>query len=269
MLQERMKGFLLPRGALVRLIDKLAPASFARRLQSRTRGARLLRPVANFFAPNEPTMVTVRSGPAKGFRLLIDVKTEKYYWSGTHEREVQEALGRLLSPGMTFLDVGAHIGLFSLLASRLVGSSGRVHAIEPMADARERLLASIAANHRENITVHDCALAAETKETMLHAHGSSTTSSIVWESSEGRGQLVAAYTLTEFAERIQTPDVIKIDVEGAEVDVLAGGLAVLAARKPIIVVEFSSGDALRRARKLLPFYEFDALTSEHWVLKPT
>src|SRR6202165_5788560 len=110
---------------IVELANRL-PSFIATPLRDNERAKRALRPLLNRLLPSRPPCVVVRSGPADGMRLLIYPKNEKYYWTGWHERPVQEALQRLLRPGMTFWDVGAHIGFFSCLAGRLVGTDGRV-----------------------------------------------------------------------------------------------------------------------------------------------
>ena len=57
--------------------------------------SRLLRPVVNRLAPEGPTWVAVRSGPAQGIELLIDAKKEKFLWTGLHEPAVQQTLAEL------------------------------------------------------------------------------------------------------------------------------------------------------------------------------
>ncbi len=227
--------------------------------------ARALRPLINRLVPAGPTWVAVRSGAAHGVRLLIDPKTEKYYWTGTHEVPVQEAMSRLLKPGMTFWDVGAHVGFFSLIAGRLVGVSGHVHTFEPMPDNRERLLAAVTRNKITNITVHAVALAATDGEAVLYAHASS----LMWTLLPGHGQKglpVRCRTLDDVARSLPAPDLIKIDAEGAEVEVLRGGMQSLSRMRPRLIVEFSD-DALRaEARELLPFYSFTRLAPSHWLL---
>ncbi len=92
---------------------------------------RTLRPIANRLLPNRPIPVTVLSGPAKGLRLVIDPRNEKSFWTGAHEPETLSVMAQFLRPGSVFWDVGSHIGMHALFASRCVGPDGHVHAFEP------------------------------------------------------------------------------------------------------------------------------------------
>jgi FkbM family methyltransferase len=200
-------------------------------------------------------------------RLLIYPREEKYYWTGSHERPVQEALLRLLRPGMTFWDVGAHIGFFTCLAGALVGTGGQVVAFEPQDDNRQRLIACLKLNRLENVTVNDCALAATRGPVVLHAHHSSLMWTLIDALGEDEGRIVTASSLDDAARAAPLPDVIKVDVEGAELEVLRGGATLLATQKPTLIVEFSNEDLLTAAQKAFPFYSFVSLTPRHWLLE--
>ena len=104
----------------------MIPGSLAARFRNGALVTRALRPLVNRLLPGRAAWIVVRSGPARGLRLLIEPKTEKFYWTGAHEVAVQQTIADLLKPGMTFWDVGAHIGFFSLLASRRVGARSAV-----------------------------------------------------------------------------------------------------------------------------------------------
>ena len=228
--------------------------------------AKLLRPLINRLLPEGYRPVTVRSGPAQGIRVLSNLDTRSTTGpGGTHEPHVQQALSQLLKPGMTFWDVGAHIGLFSLLASRAVSERGAVHAFEPQPDNRSRLHETIKLNGATNVSVHDFALSDITTDALLHAHQSSTMWSLVREQSAEDGIHVQCKTLDSVAEVLDPPNVIKIDVEGAELNVLQGGRRLLAQHRPILLVEFSNGVLLEEARNLLPFYTFEHLGGNHWL----
>ncbi len=254
------------RAKLMTLID-LVPARVAGCMSRRNFATRALRPIVNRLAPTSPVGVTVRSGPARGIRLVIYARNEKYYWTGTHEREVQRCITDILKPGMVFWDVGAHIGFFSLTASRIVGVSGEVHSFEPMPANRERLLRAIQLNEAENVIVHDVALAAESGTSLLHAHHSTTMWTLVAELGESHGVVVTCWTLDDMAESCdRTPNVIKVDAEGAEVGVLRGGTHLLSSAGPSLIVEFSDGDSLASGRRLLPDRRFDRLSPRHWLI---
>jgi FkbM family methyltransferase len=257
----------------MRIADKIValmnviPGPVAARFRHDAVAARMLHSLVNRLVPAGPTWVVVRSGAASGLRLLIDPKHEKFYWTGAHEVPVQQAIVSRLRPGMTFWDIGAHIGFFSLLASRCVGDSGHVYAFEPLPQNRERLLADIKRNGLTNITVHDCALSSSSGETVLHAHESSLMWTLVPGRGEEQGLHVRCCTLDELAQSLPRPDMIKIDAESAEVEVLRGGLQLLAAARPALIVEFSDDNLLAAGQAMLPFYTFESLTAQHWLLR--
>jgi FkbM family methyltransferase len=243
------------------------PSSVARRFPWYSAASRLMRPLLNALLPSEPTVVSVRSGAAADARLLILPRQEKFYWTGEYEREVQAAIRRHLAPGGHFWDVGAHIGFFTLIASRAVGPTGRVHAFEPNPPSRERLSQTIALNELGNVVVHEEAIAAVEGASVLHAHPLSPMWTLVAARGEDEGVDVRCTTIVALAELLGVPDLIKIDAEGAEVDVLRGGLAVLSGdRRPVVIVEFSDGDLLEEARDVLPNARFASLSDRHWVL---
>jgi FkbM family methyltransferase len=227
--------------------------------------ARTAAPVLERLLPTEVTEVVVRSGSARGLRLVIDPQHQKFYWTGTYERAVQVAFEELLRPGDTVWDVGAHIGFFSLLASRLVGPNGCVHAFEPIAANRERLLASLELNGATNVAVHDCALSDTPGERILFACGASETWTLI-ERGEAEGIPIRCKTIDELAASGPPPTLVKIDAEGAEVDVLRGGLELIAKQHPTLLVEFHDEQLLAAGRELLPGYDFRPLDVNHWLL---
>ena len=84
-----------------RLIDS-TPSAVAARFGTTSMFARATRPLVNRLLPREPAVVTVRSGPARGLRLPVYAREEKYYWTGTYETAVQVAVAEALRPGMVF-----------------------------------------------------------------------------------------------------------------------------------------------------------------------
>jgi len=134
----------------------------------------------------------------------------------------------LLSPGSTFLDVGANIGYFTLLASRRVGKAGHVHAIEPNQAVLSKLQEHIVANQIENVSVHPIALAESTGHLRLYApppvenrdYNVTCLARGDWIPID-----VVCKTLNQCWSEwgIGKIELMKMDVEGAEPRVLAGG----------------------------------------------
>src|SRR5262249_16800618 len=128
----------------------------------------------------------------------------------------------LLQPGMSFVDVGANIGYYSLLAARLVGEQGHVLAFEPESSIRERFLRNVRLNQFTNIDVRPEVIAAESGTVSFYPvdqTGNTGLSSMV--PGPGRTATPVAYpALTLDAAMYALPPsravVLKIDVEGAE-----------------------------------------------------
>ncbi len=82
-----------------------------------------------------------RTSRVFGYRVELDLSEliQRMVYLGAFERWESRAVSRYLKPGMCFVDVGANIGYYSLLAARLVGSSGRVFAVEPSSRAASKL----------------------------------------------------------------------------------------------------------------------------------
>ncbi len=254
------------RSALIRFAG-MAPSSVAAVFGQRSMLARLFRPIFNWALPDDSVEVTVRSGQARGIRILIAPKGEKFYWTGVHERHVQDALARVLNPGMSFWDVGAHAGFFSLLASRIVGDEGMVHAFEPQPDSRDRLVAGIELNSAANVTVHPIALSNFDGDAVLYQHAQSPKWSLVSERGETDGVTVRCQMIDSVAEELGAPDVIKIDAEGAELEVMRGGLETAGRAHPTFVVEFSDEGMVDQARAMLPDHTFEFLGENHWLIQ--
>jgi hypothetical protein len=87
----------------------------------------LIHAISHHFVPaGEKVWVRVESGPTEGMWLELNPRTGQNYLNGKGELAVQQALAARIQPGEVFYDLGANIGLFSLMAARLVGASGEV-----------------------------------------------------------------------------------------------------------------------------------------------
>ncbi|MCA1709985.1 MAG: FkbM family methyltransferase [Actinobacteria bacterium] len=253
------------RTALIAAGNRLPPG-LASRFQSQARVTRPARAIINRVLPDAPTLVTVRSGQVRGIRLLILPRSEKFLWTGTHEPEVQEAIANILQPGMTFWDVGSHVGYFTLLASRLVGPTGTVHAFEPMPETFRRLTTSLAANPgASNVVAHEVALSPTSGTAFLHGGDVS----VLWSLRRGSSKTsvqVRCQTLAEACAVLGPPNLIKVDAEGAEIDILVSGRQNLAEHGIPILLETACDAEVGVLKQQLPFYRAERVNSTHWLL---
>ena len=191
--------------------------------------------------------VHIRSGAGKGLKLSLE-NASGNYWSGTNELPVQAALTRFLRPGDVFYDIGSNIGFFSLIAARLVGPSGKVIAIEPVPRNAAVIRRNMQRNGFDQVQVLEMALGAEPGIAALHVtrHPGGATLSTTEVPPDATGTIcVAVKTLDELTltEKLSAPRLVKIDVEGTELEVMKGMTRTLAEFRPIILFEIDAPDA--------------------------
>jgi FkbM family methyltransferase len=175
-----------------------------------------------------------------------DALERTIYCKGVYESEVAAAFCRLIHPGSTVFDIGAHVGYYTLLAAARVGQLGCVHSFEPIRDIFNRLQNNVALNGYQN--VHSNCLALSDKEGSLAIYpasgGHSTTSSVLMQ--PGKTDLVsikvASTTIDAYVNRrgLQRVDLIKVDAEGAEFSLLRGGQETLARYGPDVILEMAN-----------------------------
>jgi FkbM family methyltransferase len=170
------------------------------------------------------------------------------YLTGDAESAVQQALTELIAPGHVVYDVGANIGFFTILCARLVGLEGKVYAFEPMPENAATLRHNIALNELENVVVVEKALSSTSGTAELFISPWSAFHSLNVEGAskrENRGQdaqapiAVETVTLDQFVREagVEAPDLVKLDVEGAELLALEGMREVLRDVQPLLVCE--------------------------------
>ncbi len=164
---------------------------------------------------------------------------------GSWQPEIWDSMSSSLSEGSVFLDVGAHIGYFSMKASPRVGKTGNVLAFEPNPETLQLLRDNVSASHAENVIVEPIACTDREQMLTLYAGPPSNTgmSSLASENVplEGPPRLytVRARKIDEVVRELKLTrvDAIKIDVEGAEAYVLRGAANTLKQFHPKVVVE--------------------------------
>ena len=201
--------------------------------------------------PSAPSPVHVRFGAAdittadlNGAAVVLDradlsVSREVLAGRG-YESEVTAVLESVLAEGMTFVDVGANIGIHTVLGSRLVGPSGRVFAVEPYSENCRMILMAMAENHLDNITLLPVALDDHRGWVHLATNIGSNASLVSGEADQiarGYGTIVPSFRLDELVEG--PIDVVKVDVEGAEGRAMAGAGGLLEKWRPTVITEAS------------------------------
>ncbi len=179
-----------------------------------------------------------------GVELLIDPSVDNgvelsLFETGTYEKGTIQLLHKFLKPGSAFLDIGANIGLMSSIASKIVGAEGKVLSVEANPKTIEILQHNLALNHAENVSIFPFALGSEKGNATLYEN---------WNVNRGGASLLSQ----DQQEGIDVPveklddifendkiDLIKIDVEGFELEVLKGGIELLKKQLPVLIIEVS------------------------------
>ena len=178
--------------------------------------------------------VTIAHGAAAGL-LMNSADTVCGYTRGHFESTVQDALSALLRHGMTVYDIGANIGFFTLIAARAVGPGGRVVALEPLPENVRWLRHNVALNGFDHVQVVEAAAGASDGRTAF-ASGDNPGWGVVSASGELDVELISLDDRIA-SGALPAPDLVKLDIEGAEIDALAGLRQTLARHAPIVIVE--------------------------------
>ena len=148
---------------------------------------------------------------------------------GYYEPEVVRVLEALLKPGSVFFDVGAHLGQYTLIASRLVGPSGQVHSFEPDPLTFRSLRGNCQRNSITNVRLTQAALSDREGTARFHFAnnldiGSNSLAECDPYNVSGRSATVRCITLDGYRQAQATTrvDLVKMDVEGAELAALSG-----------------------------------------------
>lgn len=219
----------------------------------------------------------IQRGVGKGLRFDPG-NAHASYLLGMNEPDLQNALREILKPGMTFLDVGSTVGFQCMLAARLVGSSGRVVAFEPAPDNAWRIMRNARLNGFEHVSVREEALGNRDSEaepfvlSVVPTGGRLGTIERPPEYPAGRINVRLRRLDTVMRETsMAVPDVIKVDVEGAEADVIKGAMGTIGRHRPIMLIELHATNVpVAAALEKLDNYSAIALEgsrdviSAHW-----
>lgn len=185
----------------------------------------------------------MRTFRRRGIRLRTDLSVDDVgrtlYSYGCLDYWDEKALGGLVPPGGVAFDVGAHIGFYSLLLARLVGTEGRVVSYEPVPYTHALLRANLRRNAARNVLARPVAVGAHAAPVRI---APAPGGRLGWSRIDAAGELAAsATTLDAEVERLKIPrvDFIKIDVEGYEREVLTGAQMILRRDRPVVMYEIN------------------------------
>ena len=196
-----------------------------------------------------------------GWEMVVEVNKVKLCFKAfSHEttpirevmfdRSYEIVEGFAPQPGQVVVDLGANIGVYSLVQSRKMGGKGRVYAVEPNPDVYKRLQKNVTLNQALNVHTIEAAVYSRSGRIDFQCERNTLISKIA--RGETGTTLVTAITLDELvaSQGIRSIDILKIDVEGSEIDVLLGGQHALDICRRI-VVECEDDDIAERVKALL------------------
>lgn len=209
-----------------------------------------------------PKWCTINYRPLNGFQIFFDPNGpwQKTIINNTYDTFLFERLKSETLDGKIIFDIGAHIGFHSFYFAKLVGLKGKVYSFEPNPKNVERLKLIRDKNNdiKNNVTVFDIAVSnvlgseefsmSDDIEGGRSSGGFIDTADTIWERSAFKQRgfkeiKVKTFPIDMFKEELgiqELPDIIKIDVEGAESLVLNGAKNTILSKKPIVLMEIHS-----------------------------
>ena len=175
------------------------------------------------------------------------VLLEQEHW---FEKEM-DFLRHWLRPGMTVIDVGANLGVYSVPMAHLVGQTGHVFAYEPGSETRALLERSRELNAAVNLDISPLALSNREREGWL-VFGASSELNALGDSGAGEPVRITSLDSEDAARGWPSPDFLKIDAEGEEERILAGGRNFFARYSPLIKFEVKADKVNEHLRALFP-----------------
>ena len=230
---------------LLRKSIALVPWNMRERVKEQPILASAQRALLRRFLYSSGFLHVVDDGPARGLKCLVELPSDKGIWTGTYELPFASALSEAVTPGDICYDIGGWRGYFSGVMA--LAKAGRVFVFEPLPENAERVRRIIGLNPELPITLFDCAVGESNGKAKLLVMPESSmarlaTSEFETPEREIDSITVDVATLDSLIERnvIPAPDLVKIDVEGAELSVLKGLSRSLRVQKPAFFIEIHS-----------------------------
>ncbi|MBT3960802.1 MAG: FkbM family methyltransferase [Candidatus Marinimicrobia bacterium] len=177
------------------------------------------------------TRSVVISGPLKGYKVeggLAQVL-------GIYEYDVQACISESLKKGNIFYDIGSNNGFFSILGSKIVGPKGKVYSFEPFNDNIFSLKKVLRYNAINNCTIFEAAISDEVGKNELFFSKDNVTPSLT-NIDASFSTVISVSTIDTIIKKVGVPQLIKLDVEGAESRVLKGSAELLNSNNKVIWV---------------------------------
>lgn len=196
----------------------------------------------------------------KKFKMLLDPYSNHdlgfyrdYKMHRLYEPETSKFIVKTLKKGDTFIDIGANNGYFSLMASILVGSTGKVYAFEPTPDSFKRLQTNVHINKFKNIKLFECALGDKVGKIKLNISKKEDGQNSIADIVDKKESIDVEVRRLDDILKDKKVNLIKIDVEGYEKEVFKGAIKTIKNNSNIKIV-FENNPELMILRGLNPSY---------------
>ena len=205
--------------------------------------APILQKALRFILPSDSLVwAVIRDGPGKGLWIHLNPRFEMEYLVGNYESAVWRILQSHLKPGAVLYDVGAHIGLFSLIAARELGVQGSVFVFEPDPANVRRIEEHASRNGLDALGIIPKAawfIDGRMKFQRACSQSSMNRGAIAEDNSVASESTIEVETVTldSFGREHALPSIVKIDVEGSEAAVLLGSEGIFRSVKPVVICE--------------------------------
>jgi FkbM family methyltransferase len=193
-----------------------------------------------------------------------------HYYESNYEEDNYTLLRQHVKAGMHLLDIGAHIGLFSAACSQLAGPQGKIICFEPTPGTFSVLKETLRLNHCENVTALQAAVGDKEGTATFYVgslSGSNTNSLVKNESVKEFSEYdVRLVTIDGIVSQYSLkPSLIKIDAEGAELDVLKGGARTFTDHKPVLILGLHPAFIKKKGDSLEAIW--DLLQAQRYIIK--
>lgn len=253
---------------LKRIVDSDRARVVYSRLTAVPVAGTLVQKLACLLVPRGRVWVRVPLSIGGGFWMYANLRSERGYTNGDHEVWLQELLQSELRPGDCYYDIGAHSGFFSLIAAYLVGPSGTVLAVEPDPRNAAVIRANIERNMLRQVMVVEAAVWSESGFVAFasQSEGLNGTQSHILSRDSNVSEpefTVPAVRLDDliFHQGRRPPDLVKMDIEGAEWDALHAAPRLLSEVKPRLFCEVHDPSQMKPLRSYLEQFGYNV---EEW-----
>lgn len=188
-------------------------------------------------------LITLKKGVSRKINKIKVRFPARYsrYYNKNYETDNYLFLQQELEAGMQVIDIGAHIGLFSVCCSKLTGPGGRIICFEPTPGTFSILKDTLRLNHCSNVIARQAAVGSKKGTATFYVnHTAGCNSNSLVRNTSGKDQFPCEVVLVTIdsivAEYEMCPSLIKIDAEGAELDVLKGGIKTFKDHRPKLIL---------------------------------